>query len=597
MKTLLSTFLCFIIVFTVGCTSGNNSSVNPGNDSNNQVIATPEGMVALSFAAKASFAADITGDDLSATITITRDDGEILYDSMSMTFDSGSFLPASEIFLEKGITVDITILVSDGNETLTFTESSVVITSEPGVDSQSLTIEIFIGTEDNTCLGATQLVSIVPVYEDVAVNQKDVSVTLFDNNGAQIDLTEYLIEMTYFVNDIETATQDLPMLGESNNIAQSFEITEEGSNNYRHDFILSSNDGCSNLSFSVDENFAPVVAVEIDGVATIYSISIENLMLNTDHNTNTSTMDFDIMVNDDQGNLLDSNLFDSFEISMTGQILFRDNSQVDFDSIEYINQSDDIEIVYSITENSVLINLVASDLIASVSVIIEAIANPISGYAATVLTTQSVIFSNDPLNMVENVEFCMSEEDYDNDGYTGSVISFVSIEGIDHYVITTQINHFEYTYFYDINNGDATRPLGYSVDGNNLETYGDPLFWSPHQDTFYSCNIDNGEVDCVFENVAFESSHEEELYIRIAGYDSQNAEYTEFTAYEAFVPVQLALCQANEPEPNAHNDADGDGIIDAFDNCPNNFNPLQLDDDNNGVGNVCQGQGWGGGQK
>ncbi len=34
-------------------------------------------------------------------------------------------------------------------------------------------------------------------------------------------------------------------------------------------------------------------------------------------------------------------------------------------------------------------------------------------------------------------------------------------------------------------------------------------------------------------------------------------------------------------------DSDYDGIVDALDNCPNNYNPLQADADNDGIGNVC----------
>lgn len=40
--------------------------------------------------------------------------------------------------------------------------------------------------------------------------------------------------------------------------------------------------------------------------------------------------------------------------------------------------------------------------------------------------------------------------------------------------------------------------------------------------------------------------------------------------------------------PTAPTDADGDGIIDSADNCPNVFNPDQADADNNGTGDACQ---------
>jgi len=36
-------------------------------------------------------------------------------------------------------------------------------------------------------------------------------------------------------------------------------------------------------------------------------------------------------------------------------------------------------------------------------------------------------------------------------------------------------------------------------------------------------------------------------------------------------------------------DADGDGVPDPFDNCPTDANPLQEDDDLDGLGNACDG--------
>jgi hypothetical protein len=36
-------------------------------------------------------------------------------------------------------------------------------------------------------------------------------------------------------------------------------------------------------------------------------------------------------------------------------------------------------------------------------------------------------------------------------------------------------------------------------------------------------------------------------------------------------------------------DDDGDGILDAVDNCPRTYNPLQTDSDHNGIGDVCEG--------
>src|SRR5206468_379394 len=34
-------------------------------------------------------------------------------------------------------------------------------------------------------------------------------------------------------------------------------------------------------------------------------------------------------------------------------------------------------------------------------------------------------------------------------------------------------------------------------------------------------------------------------------------------------------------------DSDGDGVVDRLDNCPDDANPIQEDDDHDGIGNVC----------
>jgi hypothetical protein len=48
----------------------------------------------------------------------------------------------------------------------------------------------------------------------------------------------------------------------------------------------------------------------------------------------------------------------------------------------------------------------------------------------------------------------------------------------------------------------------------------------------------------------------------------------------------------NEPFDIVASDADGDGLIDCADNCPDNFNPDQDDVDQDGVGDVCETCPW-----
>ena len=60
------------------------------------------------------------------------------------------------------------------------------------------------------------------------------------------------------------------------------------------------------------------------------------------------------------------------------------------------------------------------------------------------------------------------------------------------------------------------------------------------------------------------------------------------TPQEAFsgLPVWL-LYLSTQQANNAPFDSDGDGVADSVDNCPNNSNPDQADNDNDGLGNVC----------
>ena len=46
-------------------------------------------------------------------------------------------------------------------------------------------------------------------------------------------------------------------------------------------------------------------------------------------------------------------------------------------------------------------------------------------------------------------------------------------------------------------------------------------------------------------------------------------------------------CNDNGVGDSTEPDGDGDGIIDACDNCPGTANPRQLDSDANGIGNAC----------
>jgi hypothetical protein len=59
---------------------------------------------------------------------------------------------------------------------------------------------------------------------------------------------------------------------------------------------------------------------------------------------------------------------------------------------------------------------------------------------------------------------------------------------------------------------------------------------------------------------------------------------TSSTPGVVIVPVNAA---GRPIPPNAPGDRDGDGIVDAVDNCPTSPNPDQADDDGDGIGNAC----------
>lgn len=74
-----------------------------------------------------------------------------------------------------------------------------------------------------------------------------------------------------------------------------------------------------------------------------------------------------------------------------------------------------------------------------------------------------------------------------------------------------------------------------------------------------------------------------------------------FMKYEAPLYVEgpmefdVPLTPGYEPDPDPSGpDADGDGISDDYDNCPNKYNPNQEDADGDGIGDVCEDGGGGG---
>jgi len=68
--------------------------------------------------------------------------------------------------------------------------------------------------------------------------------------------------------------------------------------------------------------------------------------------------------------------------------------------------------------------------------------------------------------------------------------------------------------------------------------------------------------------------------------DSSGARFTVTTDELGGLPIWL-LYLATQQANNAPFDSDGDGVADSVDNCPNNSNPDQADNDNDGLGNVC----------
>lgn len=60
-----------------------------------------------------------------------------------------------------------------------------------------------------------------------------------------------------------------------------------------------------------------------------------------------------------------------------------------------------------------------------------------------------------------------------------------------------------------------------------------------------------------------------------------------YLCFAFFILIGVTNCSSDEPETIAIADADGDGIADDVDNCPNNANENQADNDQNGIGDVC----------
>ncbi len=52
-------------------------------------------------------------------------------------------------------------------------------------------------------------------------------------------------------------------------------------------------------------------------------------------------------------------------------------------------------------------------------------------------------------------------------------------------------------------------------------------------------------------------------------------------------PRDFAEKNSRPRKPNPHSDRDRDGILNEVDNCPDNYNPLQEDEDGNGIGDEC----------
>src|SRR5262245_58854852 len=56
-----------------------------------------------------------------------------------------------------------------------------------------------------------------------------------------------------------------------------------------------------------------------------------------------------------------------------------------------------------------------------------------------------------------------------------------------------------------------------------------------------------------------------------------------------FILWGLVSCSGNSTlNSQGSNDSDGDGIIDSVDNCPTIFNPSQVDENHNGIGDLCE---------
>ncbi|MBD3297795.1 MAG: hypothetical protein GF341_03990 [candidate division Zixibacteria bacterium] len=116
-------------------------------------------------------------------------------------------------------------------------------------------------------------------------------------------------------------------------------------------------------------------------------------------------------------------------------------------------------------------------------------------------------------------------------------------------------------------------PVGYS--------YADGEYWD---DTEYDIpdSAERAEVTLYYQTTSKEYVEflRDENTTNTAGQDF----YDLWAAFGKSAPVAMETDTLYFGEPT---DTDGDGIVDAEDNCPNDFNPDQIDDDSDGYGAAC----------